>query len=275
MMQDVRDVLASMSGDAGFETFEDSADGMTGYVQQQLFDEAALCSAIDLLPFDAAEVSVGYTVAAAEQRDWNAEWEQQGFEPVSIGTHLYIYDGRHLPHPAPDALTVQIDAKMAFGTGNHATTCMMADALMRLPLENKTVLDSGTGTGVLSIVALLRGAAEAVGYDIDEWSVDNALHNAALNGVENRFKSVLGDSIVIEQLGRTFDVVLANINRNILLADMPRFAKALKPAGGQLLLSGFYEADVPLLVAKAAEYNLSLQEQKSTDGWAFLIFSND
>ena len=277
MIGDVRDVLAAMTAEAGFETFEDCAEGLKGYVQRSAFDEDALRDAVGALPFP--DVSVSYKVSEADDRDWNEQWEQEGFEPISVGEHLIIYDGRHLPAvdgcqspKSDDCLMVEIDAHLAFGTGNHATTRLMAQRLMDTDLHGCSVLDCGTGTGVLAIIALLRGAQDAVGYDIDEWSVDNARHNAVINGVDERFSSILGDSIVIGQTGKTFDVILANINRNILLADLPRMRAAMKP-GSRLMLSGFYTADAPLLIGKANELGLTLTEEHNEDDWDCLVFS--
>lgn len=269
-LQDVRDVLAALAGEAGFETFEETPEGLMGYIQQEMFDADALDGMVTALPF--CDATVNYTVNEAENRDWNEQWEQEGFKPISIGEHLIIYDGRHLP-PTPSHLPimVQIDAKLAFGTGNHETTRMMAAALTALPLEGKRVLDCGTGTGILAIVALLCGAIHATGYDIDEWSVNNAKHNAALNSVEQRFTAILGDSTVIQTLHEKFDVVLANINRNILLADLPRMCQAMN-TGATLLLSGFYREDTGLLTTKAAASGLVLKAEHHEGGWACLEF---
>ena len=288
MRQDVCDVLAAMAGETGFETFEETDEGMTGYVQREYFDETALSNTLEQFPFGEEQgVKINYEVCEAPDRDWNELWEQEGFEPICVGTHLIIHDGRHLPplteicdpntplteicdsdasHPAP--LTIQIDAKQAFGTGNHATTRMMCQALMDIGLYGKTVLDCGTGTGILSIVALKCGAFEAVGYDIDDWSVNNARHNAELNGVGQQFTSVWGDARVIRQLQRKFDVVAANINRNILLNDMPLMRQALPQYHGIMLLSGFYWEDVRPLEIKARELGMHVEEVKEEDGWA-------
>ena len=141
-----------------------------------------------------------------------------------------------------------------------------------MDLKGKRVLDCGTGTGILAIVALKGGAREAVGYDIDEWSTDNARHNAALNGVDSHFTVLLGDVSVLRSVEGTFDVVLANINRNILLADMPAMVMKLSP-GGTLALSGFLADDVPLLITKAKELGLSLMTEKHEAGWYCLVFS--
>jgi len=266
--QDVCDVLAAMAGETGFETFRQEEDSLIGYVQQELFSADQLNDMIAMLPFP--DVSVAYQVKEADHRDWNEQWEQEGFQPIAVGAGLMIHDGRHLPHStSADQLMVEIDAKLAFGTGNHQTTRLMAEELMAMSLEGKSVLDCGTGTGILAIIALLRGAQRAVGYDIDEWSVDNARHNAVLNGVEQRFTSILGDSIVLERPQEPYDLVMANINRNILLNDMPRFRKVMKP-GATLLISGFYEEDVPLLKEKAEELGLICQQERQEEGWTCL-----
>ena len=140
------------------------------------------------------------------------------------------------------------------------------------PLSPLKVLDCGTGTGILAICALKLGASEAVGYDIDEWSADNARHNAVINQVNDRFTVLLGDaSILINKVERSFDLVLANINRNILLNDMPLFCQKMAP-GARLILSGFYTDDIPMLVERAATLGLTLEKQMQENGWACLIF---
>ena len=270
LLGDVCDVLSSLAGECGFESFAETADGLNGYVQQELFDRTLLDALISTMPFDG--VTTTYSVAEAEDRDWNEQWEQEGFEPIVIGSRCVVHDGRHLPSPTiinAGTLQIEIDARLAFGTGTHETTRMMVSALLDLDLNGKQVLDCGTGTGILSIAALKCGASQAVGYDIDEWSVDNARHNAIINNVEEHFTSVHGDSQIIDSLGTRFDVVLANINRNILLADMPRFVSAMKPCG-TLLLSGFYSSDVPCLVDCAAGLGLTLQSKWKDGEWTCL-----
>ena len=280
--QTARDLLSALAGEAGFETFEDTDSGVTGYVQQQLFDEDVLRQVIDAFPL--ADVKITYTVSEAEDRDWNEQWEQEGFTPITVGDRLVIHDGRHLPNQLSAIncqLSIEIDARQAFGTGTHETTRMVCATLLEL-LSNThhpsptthhptRVLDCGTGTGILSIVALKLGASEAVGYDIDEWSVDNARHNAVINQVDDRFTPLLGDVTILNKVEGVFDVVMANINRNILLNDMPQFRKKMA-AGARLILSGFYTADVPLLTDRAADLGLVLESQREENGWACLLF---
>jgi ribosomal protein L11 methyltransferase len=269
MSADASDLLAALAGDAGFETFEEAENGLKGYVQQSLFDEDALRSCIADFPMEG--ISIIYNVREAEDRDWNEQWEQEGFEPIIIPP-LAIHDGRHLPEVESE-ISIEIDAKLAFGTGTHETTRMICKELISTvpELEEVRVLDCGTGTGILSIAALKLGASEAVGYDIDEWSADNARHNAVINRVDERFTSLLGDASVIDTIEGEFDLVLANINRNILLADMPRFVSKMH-SGSKLILSGFYTADSLLLIQKAADLGLTFVSQNQDQDWACLVF---
>ena len=266
---DASDILAAMAGEAGFETFEEMSDGLKGYVQQSLFDEDTLRQTIADFPFEG--VTITYDIHEAEDRDWNEQWEQEGFEPIVIADGaIVIHDGRHLPE-VDSKISIEIDAKLAFGTGTHETTRMICATLFELVSKGR-VLDCGTGTGILSICALKLGAKEAVGYDIDEWSVDNARHNAVINLVDNRFSSLLGDASILNKVEGNFDVVMANINRNILLTDMLMFREKMAP-GAQLILSGFYTEDAPLLIEKANTLGLTLQQQKEDQNWCCLVFS--
>jgi len=280
---DASDVLAAMAGEAGFETFEETETGLKGYVQQSLFDASELKTALEDFPFE--DTTISYDIREAEDRDWNEQWEQEGFEPIVISNNLVINDGRHLPDDSLFAThssqltSIEIDAKLAFGTGTHETTRMICSTLLELfghlsPLSTLhsplRVLDCGTGTGILSICALKLGAQEAIGYDIDDWSVDNARHNAVINQVDDRFTSLLGDASILNKVEGTFDLVMANINRNILLNDMPQFVSKMN-AGATLILSGFYTDDCQILIEKAQTLGLSLQQQKEDQQWACLV----
>ena len=268
---DASDVLSAMAGEAGFESFEETADGLLGYVQQSLFSENTLQEVLSDFPFEG--IAVTYDIREAEDRDWNEAWEQEGFEPIVISPSIVIHDGRHLPSEVSTLLEIEIDARQAFGTGTHETTRMICSEAVQYA-RGARILDCGTGTGILSICALKLGATEAVGYDIDEWSVDNARHNAVINRVDDRFTSLLGDVTILNKVEGTFDLVLANINRNILLADMPAMREKMAP-GARLILSGFYTADSSLLIEKAATLGLTLQQQKEENDWACLIFRKD
>ena len=265
---DTSDVLAAMAGEVGFETFEETVTGLKGYVQQSLFDVSVLKTALEDFPFE--DTTISYDIREAEDRDWNEQWEQEGFEPIVISDNLIIHDGRHLPDSTPD-ISIEIDAKLAFGTGTHETTRMICSTLLELQPKGR-VLDCGTGTGILSICALKLGAQEAIGYDIDEWSVDNARHNAVINQIDNRFTSLLGDASILNKVEGTFDLVMANINRNILLNDMPQFVSKMN-ADATLILSGFYTDDCQTLIEKAQTLGLTLQQQKEDQQWACLVLT--
>ena len=280
--QDAQDILSALAGEAGFETFEETATGLKAYVQQALFDEDALHFALEGFPFE--NVTITYSIQEAEDKDWNEQWEQEGFEPISLPLppskgkgNLIIHDGRHLPSDIdlqPSAIMIEIDAHLAFGTGTHETTRMICGMLLDMQLDGLRVLDCGCGTGILGICALKLGAASAVGYDIDEWSADNTRHNAVIKRVDDRLSSLCGDASVLNGFGAEFNVVMANINRNILLNDMERFRSVMAPKA-QLILSGFYKNDCALLESKAQTLGLSLKATRTDGDWACLLFSLD
>ena len=285
--QVAQDLLSALAGEAGFETFEETETGLTGYVQQSLLDESALQQTIDGFPLE--DTRITYKVREAEDRDWNEQWEQEGFEPIVIrgrwkvengkrneesGETLVIHDGRHLPthlSPLSTHLSIEIDAHLAFGTGTHETTQMICETLLERNMKNKWVLDCGCGTGILGICALKLGAEKCLAYDIDEWSVDNTRHNAVINQVDDRLTPLHGDATLLDAVAERFDVVLANINRNILLQDMERFVRVMAPQA-TLVLSGFYESDCALLEEKASSLGLMLQETKKNREWRCLKF---
>ena len=269
---DAIDLLADIAGEAGFESFEVTPTGLKGYVQQQLFNPMLLDFGIADFPIECVDIT--YDIHEAEDRDWNEQWEQEGFEPIVIPPSLVIHDGRHLPDDTY-LTSIEIDAHQAFGTGTHETTRMICSTLLELKeqkLAGARVLDCGTGTGILSICALKLGAAEAIGYDIDEWSVDNARHNAVINQVDDNFRSLLGDTSILNKVDGTFDLVMANINRNILLSDLPAFREKMSDRA-LLILSGFYTSDTTMLISKAETLGLTLQKQREDQDWACLVFS--
>ena len=283
--QDAQDLLAALTAEAGFETYEETETGLKGYVQQALFDEETLKSVLAGFPIE--NTHIAYHVQEAEDKDWNEQWEQEGFEPIEVRSKmedgrgkmedrlLVIHDGRHLPSalsPQPSTLMIEIDAHMAFGTGTHETTRMICGQLLSMNLEGKRILDCGCGTGILGICALKLGAASCVGYDIDEWSTDNTRHNAVINHVDDRLEALCGDATLLSTFAAEFDVVLANINRNILLQDMERFVSVMAP-GATLILSGFYQADCQMLEEKAQTLGLHLSSIKNDGDWACMCFT--
>ena len=281
--QVAQDLLSALAGEAGFETFEETATGLMGYVQQALFDESALQQTIASFPLD--DTHIEYNVREAEDRDWNEQWEQEGFEPIIIKSdkrkvisdkrEVIIHDGRHLPELITDhsslITSIEIDAHLAFGTGTHETTQMICEVLLERNMKNRWVLDCGCGTGILGICALKLGAEKCLAYDIDEWSVENTRHNAVINQVDDCLTVLHGDASVLDTVKDSYDVLLANINRNILLQDMKRFANVITPQQ-LLILSGFYEEDIPLLVKKASNFGFYLLDTKKNGDWACLVF---
>lgn len=262
------DILAALCGEMGFETFVSEEPFLKGYVQKTVFDEQQLRDTLDFFPIP--EVKITCSIADAEDKDWNEEWEKNGFEPIIIGSELTVQGTGH-DCPAKTRYEILLDPKMAFGTGSHETTYMILEQLLTMDLTGKQVLDAGCGTGVLGIMTALKGAASVMAYDIDEWSVNNTRTNCSLNHVKN-ITVHEGDASVLQNLESTFDLVLANINRNILLADMPHFVRVLKN-GGQLILSGFYTEDIAQLVQAAQALGMEKVLEKERNGWACLLFS--
>lgn len=268
LSQDACDILAALTADAGFESFEETQHGIRGYVQQPLLDRQALEDIVNNFPIMGTNII--YTINKAEDKDWNEQWEQEGFEPIIVGNNrLAIHDGRHLPSQPAD-ISVEIDARLAFGTGTHETTQMICEWMLDMPMNGLRVMDAGCGTGILGIVALKLKANHVTAYDIDEWSSDNTRHNAVINRVDSQLSVYCGDASLLDSKTADYDLVLANINRNILLNDMPRFCQIMKQ-DAKLILSGFYTEDVPLLEARGKELELTLTGAKNRDKWASII----
>lgn len=272
LMQPVRELLSAAACEAGFEAFEDTEDGLQGYVQRPLYNKEALDEAIaDYMPEGA---TVTYDVEEVPDQDWNQGWEEEGFEPIGVSENLIIYDAKHTDMNMfagnDGVMRIFIEARNAFGTGTHQTTRMILRRLLGMNLNGKKVLDCGCGTGILGIVASRLGADRVLGYDIDEWSSENAKHNASINGVGN-LDVMLGDASVLDVVDEEFDVVIANINRNILINDMSAFKRHMKN-DGCLILSGFYESDVPMLEKAAMDNAMSLKDVVTDEEWACALF---
>ncbi len=261
------DLLSDLLGQVGFEAFEETQDGLAAYIQEDMFDKGGM----DVLQdFDMPDVEWSYEMEKVEDKDWNETWEQGGFEPIVIDDKCIIYDAKHpIPSTLHPTINVGIDARQAFGTGNHETTRMVISALFDMQTEGKRILDCGCGTGILGIVASLLGAKEVVGYDIDEWSVENTQHNATINHISN-IEVFHGDARVLSHVSGVFDIVMANINRNVLLADMHHFHDVMAK-GARLILSGFYSEDVPILLEEAKKEGLECVSQATANNWACLI----
>ena len=270
-----RDILSSTLCDIGFDSFEDEDHGLAAYIYDVQLDENMIKHVLTT-DWSLKNWHIEYKLEPVEDINWNETWENEGFDPIVVNDMCAIYDAKHPERASFEIknlpLAVGIEAKMAFGTGTHETTRMIVSILTEMDLSNKNVLDCGCGTGILSIVASKQGARKVVAYDIDEWSVRNTMHNMELNKADN-ISVMHGDSTVLSGIEAYFDVVLANINRNILLNDMPHFKKVLAPEG-MIIISGFYEEDTQILKGKAEEIGLELTSQQTDNKWTCMLFTN-
>lgn len=261
-----RDLLVDTLGNEGpYESFVETKEGLKAYVPVDLFDETWLRQQMQELRDQFPIFNSQFSIQEMPDKNWNEEWEK-GHQAVLVeyeGGSVWVRAPFH-PHREDVNYELIIEPKMSFGTAHHPTTYMMLSYVAELDMQGRRVLDMGCGTAVLGILAKMRGAEYVEGVDIDEWAFNNARENAASNGVEIVLK--LGDA---SSLQGCFDVVIANINRNILLNDMGRYAAVLN-AGGTLLLSGFYEADEAALVTRAGELGMTLKGKKNRDGWSAL-----
>lgn len=261
---DITDLAAAFLADAGFESFEPDSHGLTAFVSaalgngEQLAAEALADFPISSVLKISAELVAG--------KDWNEEWEKHYFKPIVIGERCVVHSTFHTDVPKGE-YDIVIDPKMAFGTGHHDTTSQMATLILDSDFSGKSVIDMGTGTGILGILAAMRGADSVCGIEIDEPAYKNALENVALNNVAMRL--IHSDASALQNCGKA-DFLFANINRNIILADIDRYADALLP-DGSMFLSGFYDADVPMILEAAKKYNLTLKRKlTSRSGWTAL-----
>ena len=260
----VNDVLSAVLGEVGFESFVEQADGIAAYIQKDLYSENALKEALAYFPLP--DTQVEYTYQEAE--DWNEEWEKNFFQPIIIGDRCVIHSTFH--HDIPQAeYDIVINPQMAFGTGHHETTSLIIGELLDNNLQGKSLLDMGCGTSILAILARMRGAVPCTAIDIDEWCVRNSLENIELNGVD-RISVFQGDASALKGKG-PFDVIIANINRNILLNDMKQYVSCMHP-GSELYMSGFYVDDIPVIQAEAERNGLHFVHHKEKNRWAAVKF---
>lgn len=262
--EDITDTLAQLLADAGFESFVPSDTGLKAYIPAGSFNPETPDPAT-LLPFD---ISFTRTTALIPGQDWNREWEKNYFTPIVIAGRCVIHSSFHKDVPKCE-LDLVIDPKMAFGTGHHATTSQMATALLDTPLAGAKVIDMGTGTGILAMIASAKGAANVTAVEIDPVAAENAKENFTLNSLTS-INLKLGDVTAIAD-EKNADILLANINRNIVIADMQAYSAAIAP-GGTMLLSGFYTADIPLVQKAAEEAGLTLAASSELNDWACLRF---
>jgi ribosomal protein L11 methyltransferase len=263
-LQPWNEILMAELIELGFDSFMEEADGILGYIPEDIFNENDLNN----LPLmNISEVSIKYNFEKLPNINWNEEWEKN-FNPINVSDKVLIRAEFHESNPNLHEIIIQ--PKMSFGTGHHPTTYLMILQMLEMNFQDKTVLDMGCGTSVLAIFAKQRGAEKVVAIDIDEWSVENAKENAERNGVELKILKGTAESLGDEN----FDIILANINRNILISDIPDYAKVLKN-NGLLLLSGlcFFDADDILEVCK--ENNLILKNKQQREEWISLLFRRE
>ena len=260
------EVLAALLCEAGFESFEQTETGVVAYAPSGDFAEEKVAEALCGFEFTSR---IDWIHEFVEGRDWNEEWEKNYFTPMVIADRCVIHSTFHKDYPRLE-YDIVIDPKMAFGTGHHETTNLMVEQILREDMRGKSVLDMGTGTGILAMLASKCGAKEAVGIEIDEFAFQNTLENVKLNAVEN-VTMLLGDASLLKP-EMQFDYVIANINRNIITADIDRYAMVLRK-GGKMLLSGFYEEDIPVVLASAAPLGLTELLHNVKNRWTMLLLT--
>lgn len=256
-LQPATDILIAELSALGFEGFMETEDGLQAFIPESAWMDPML-NGIRIL--EDAEFDISYTFSLLPMQNWNAAWEDS-FSPIAVGADCMV---RAPFHKSEEVLyDIVIEPKMSFGTGHHETTHMMLEWLLEMELEGKSVLDMGCGTGVLAILAAMKGAAEIDAIDIDSWSYTNALENIARNA-QGHIRVREGDAAMLE--ANCYHVILANINRNILLEDIPSYAASLKPEG-TLLVSGFFLDDLPAISEKCSAVNLKYQKKAQKNQW--------
>lgn len=261
----VNEVLTAMCSEMGCDSFNDSETGMNAYVLEKDFDKAALDAIMETICF---EEKITYCINSIAAKNWNEEWEKNYFKPINVDNKCCIHSTFHVDYPETE-YEIIIDPKMAFGTGHHATTSQMVSAMLDVDFTGKAVLDMGCGTGVLAMLASMKGATPILAIDIDVWSYDNTLENMRINSIDN-IEVKCGDASLLTE--GQFDVVLANINRNILLNDMAAYVSRLND-NGLLIMSGFYSEDLQMIKDKAAELGMSYNYHKVKDNWTCVSFN--
>ena len=257
-----REILVAELGALNFESFVNTDDGLQAYVQEEDFDEQEVRA---LYILESPDFAIEMEVKTIEQQNWNAEWEKN-FEPIEVEGRCVVRAPFHEEKEVD--FDIVIEPKMSFGTGHHETTHQMIAQLLDIDVSGKRVLDMGCGTGILAILACMKGASSITGIDIDEWAYENTLENVRKNKCSH---------IIVKQGGAellkncSYDVILANINRNILLNDMEAYTKTMK-VGSQIAFSGFYTSDISHIDAKARSLGLRLLRQSEKNNWAALVY---
>lgn len=261
------DILAALLCEEGYESFEQNSEGLCAYVQCDMYSAEKIKDALSQFDFSSA---IQWSVEKIEGRDWNEEWEKNYFTPMVIADRCVIHSTFHKDYPKLE-YDIVIDPKMAFGTGHHETTNLMVEQILREDMQSKSVLDMGTGTGILAILASMHGAESCVGIEIDEFAYENALENVKMNGVNN-VTILHGDASLLKDM--QVDYVIANINRNIIIADIDKYSAVLKP-GGKMFLSGFYVQDIPVVYEVAKSLGLTKISYNEKKNWAMLMLTKN
>lgn len=270
--QDVRDILVALAGCNGFESFTEEDNELIGYCQESVFNLHSLKKILDEFPIP--NIQITYSINKIEDKNWNEEWEKNGFNPIVIDNRCAVICKNTMESQSVQTLIAKIpmkviiDAQQSFGTGTHETTQMIVSLLLNQDMQGKRVLDCGCGTGILGIVAAKCGAQDIVCYDIDDWSVRNTKHNAELNNV--KLDILEGDKNVLSHVNGIFDLVLANINRNIILEDLETFYSVMSD-DAKIILSGFYEQDSEVILQQAIRLGLKESQQLLNQNWCCLL----
>ena len=259
------DILDALLCEIGFESFESTETGVWAYIKKELFQKDLIHEAVSQYDFTS---KITWNDEFIEGRDWNEEWEKNFFKPMVIANRCVIHSTFHTNVPKA-RYDILIDPKMAFGTGYHQTTCHMLRAILASDMSGKSVLDMGCGTALLAILARKHGAEKVVAIDIDEFAYENAKENVALNGTPD-IEVRLGGADAIKE-SDSFDYVIANINRNILLMDMVNYVRCMH-TGSQIFISGFYTEDMEVLKEEAARHGLRYLDYAENDNWAMMKF---
>lgn len=260
--EDITDLAAAFLCDIGYESFQTGGDTMSAFIREDLFDAEAARESLSDFPID-CKIDISYQ--KVEGQDWNEEWEKHYFKPIVVGGECVVHSSFHKDVPTA-RYDILVDPKMAFGTGHHSTTSLMMRYILENPMEGKSVIDMGTGTGILAILAKMRGAGTVTGIEIDEAAWENSVENCRLNNIEADM--IHGDASALATL-MPADYLFANINRNIILNDINIYVKALRE-NGQMMLSGFYEQDIHLIVEAAEALGLELVEARTDNNWSAL-----
>lgn len=259
-----REILSFMMGDAGFESFVDADTCIEGYIQKNLYDKELIENTIEGFPI--CDVRIDFSTTDAENKDWNYEWEQNGFKPIIIDDLCVIHSTMHkdLPKLKYD---ITINPKMSFGSGSHETTRQLTRIILSRDFNGKNVLDMGCGTFILGIAASIKGASHITGIDIDEFSTQNAEENCNLNSIEN-YTIIHGDASSINT-SQKYDYIFANIHKNIIINDLEKYVSALAE-NGHILLSGFYTEDADDISKYAETLGLTVVNSFSENNWTVL-----